>query len=172
MVSLAIASARPPWQWFPGVVGDNLTENSGLTGVGVGGMLTVGNVGPIRISVDAAPWTVGTASVSLPTPSGDVIDFATQGWVHGPASFAGSTALTGGEVSVVTPIQVTAGLEGQRLTSIVRLQVRFVPEPVRWVLIVTGVVGLALLGSSRRQQDPQHQRSQPRGTGQCGHSDG
>ena len=139
--------------FFPGCglyMGLPLSENGGQTAVGVGGLLTIGGSGPVRISVDAAPWTVGTTSVSFPTSGGDVVEVTARGWAHGPASFAGSTALTGGALSVVTPIQVTSGSSGQPLTSFGRLQLRFVPEPTRCVLLVAGAVGLGLMGRSRR----------------------
>lgn len=138
--------------FFPGCglyLGLPLSESGGRTAVGVGGLLTIGGSGPVRISVDAAPWTVGTTSVSFPTPGGDVIDLAARGWAHGPASFAGSTALTGGALSVVTPIQVRSGTSGQSLNSIARLRVSFVPEPTRFALLVVGAAGLGLLGRSR-----------------------
>jgi hypothetical protein len=141
--------------FFPGCglnIGLPLYENGGQTAVGVGGLLTVGGSGPVRISVEAAPWTVGTASVSFLTPGGDVIEVTARGWAHGPISFAGSTALAGGALSVVTPIQVTSGSSGQSLTSIGRLQVRIVPEPANFVLLIAGAAGIGLLGRSRNSR--------------------
>ena len=130
-------------------VGLPFSGNSGQTAVGVGGLLTVGGAGSLRFSIDAAPWTVGTTSVSILTSGGDVIEITTRGWAHGPVSFAGSTALTGGELSVVTPIQVTSNTSGQSLSSFARLQVRFVPEPTSLLLLAAGAVGLALLKIAR-----------------------
>ncbi len=122
---------------------------SGQSGLGVGGFATAGG-GTTFISLEFAPWTVGTISASFETTSGEVVNAVTNGWVHGPSSFAGSTALTGGELSVVTPVRVTSNSElGQRSNSLARLQIRFVPEPGPWLLLVSGVVGLALLGRSR-----------------------
>lgn len=152
------------------VQGFPLSVNSGQTAVGVGGLLGGGG-GPVRISVDAAPWTVGTATVSFPTPGGDVIEITTRGWSHGPASFAGSTAFTDGALSVVTPIQVTSGSAGQSLNSFGRLQVRFVPEPMRWVLLVAGAFGVVRLRARRaakplprRCHDPHRDRTHPHKT--------
>ena len=45
----------------------NLTLNDGNTGVGVGGLLTFGEVGAFRrISIENAPWTLGTVDRNQP----------------------------------------------------------------------------------------------------------
>ena len=140
--------------FFPGCglyLGLPLSVRSGQSALGVGGIATLGGVGAVRISVDFRPWTVRTASLSFETGAGEVVTATERGWVHGPGSFTGSTALTGGALSVVTPVRVSgSSLEtGSAFNTIARLQIRFVPEPRRWLLLVPGAAGLALLGRSR-----------------------
>lgn len=125
-------------------LGLDLTASSGATGVGVGGTLTGGGFGTLRVSVDAAPWTIRTASVSVPTSAGGSIAVPDFGWRHGPVSFTGTTLLTGGELQLVTPIQVTSN-DGDVLTGFGRLQVRFVPEPDVRLLLSVGLLGLGIL---------------------------
>src|SRR5262249_19806162 len=53
-----------PMQLTPmGAQGKRLkVPGTGIKGLGVGGLITVGGASPIRISVQAAPWTVKTAT--------------------------------------------------------------------------------------------------------------
>lgn len=120
----------------------------GTAGLGIGGLLTIGDAGSLRISIDAAPWTFATATVTVPTASGDNLSFTAHGWAHGPYSFTQSTALPGGEMSVVTPLQVTSAV-GSQFTSFGRLRLRFVPEPGRGAMLLVGSLGLALLWARR-----------------------
>jgi len=75
--------------------------------VGVGGLITIGP-GATRISVEAAPWTLRDAVVRVETPSGSTLQLVTSGSAHGPHSFTGSTALTVGQLSLVTPMLITS----------------------------------------------------------------
>ena len=54
-------------QYLPLVLSQATTINgvtgTGVNAVGVGGLLTAGGYGGIRISLQAAPWTVKTATV-------------------------------------------------------------------------------------------------------------
>ena len=142
-------------QFVPGCVAYlplGLTAGGGATGMGVGGLLTVGGAGSIRISVEAAPWTVRTVTLSVEiTKNGvatTVVNVPAHGWLHGPQSLDQSAALPGGELSVVTPMQVTSSL-GQGFGMFGRLTVRFLPEPGFLLLLGSGVAGLTLLGRNR-----------------------
>jgi hypothetical protein len=121
--------------------------------VGAGGLITIGP-GAIRISVEAAPWTVRNATVTVETPFGSTFQFVTSGSVHGPYSFTGSTALTGGQLSLVTPMLITSNELDLPPLAFARLTLRFVPEPGLLLLLASGVVGLWTLSRIRRGGEP------------------
>ena len=83
-----------------------LTINNGATGVGVGGLITTGGFGPIRLSLINSPWQLGTATRLQSTANGAVITRMFGGFIHGPASDTSSTAKQSGVISLVTPVQV------------------------------------------------------------------
>ncbi len=120
----------------------------GSRGVGIGGLITVGGGGSLRLSLEAAPWTIRSATVPVTTNGGGTVAVAAAGWLHGPASFTTSTAITGGAFSLVTPLRVTSNL-GPPLGAFGRLTLRFVPEPGLLLLIGSGLFGLAILGRTR-----------------------
>jgi hypothetical protein len=131
----------------------------GLNAVGVGGVITAGGWGGIRFSLQAAPWTIKTATVmdQITTTGGSQITSAVtlRGFAHAPASTTSSTAQPGGVVQLVTPNQITTNLplgSNQRTGSFVTMKVHFIPEPALVLLLGSGVVGLALLGRSRIRQ--------------------
>jgi hypothetical protein len=129
-----------------------LTANSGATGVGVGGQVTIGGAGPIRISLQNSPWQLGTATRLQSTSNGVVITRMMGGFLHGPQSNVSSTAKLSGVVQLITPIQVLVkgiASNGQNLSLFTSLTVHFIPEPGLMLLLGSGVVGLALLGRSR-----------------------
>ena len=121
--------------------------------VGVGGLITIGP-GGIRISLEAAPWTLRDATVTVTTLSGRIFEFVTSGSVHGPYSFTGSTALTGGQLSLVTPMLITSNQLDVAPAAFVRLTLRFVPEPGLLLLMASGGVGLWILSRIRRGGQP------------------
>ena len=121
--------------------------------VGVGGLVTIG-LGAIRISVEAAPWTLRDAAVTVETPSGSTFQFVTSGSAHGPYSFTGSTALMGGQLSLVTPMLITSNQLDVAPIAYARLTLRFVPEPGLLLLLASGVVGLWILSRIRRGCQP------------------
>jgi hypothetical protein len=121
--------------------------------VGAGGLITVGP-GSIRISVEAAPWTVRDATVTVETPSGSTFQFVTSGSVHGPYSFTGSTALIGGQLSLVTPMLIMSDQLDVDPVAFARLTLRFAPEPGLLLLLASGVVGLWILSRIRRGGEP------------------
>jgi len=131
----------------------NLTLNDGNTGVGIGGTITLGGNGSIRISIQGAPWTLGTFSLITQTAGGNFKTMTRTGFVHGAASASNSsTATPSGVIQLISPQQVqTQGVPGN--SSVVALfstlTLHFIPEPGLLLLIGSGVVGLGLLGRSR-----------------------
>jgi hypothetical protein len=124
--------------------------------VGVGGLLFVGN-GVVRISIEAAPWTVKTATVldeitTTGKANQTTVPVTLKGFAHGPISLTTSTANPSGVVQLVTPAQVTTNLpfgSNSKVGAGNALRIHFIPEPGLLLLIGSGVVGLALLGRSR-----------------------
>jgi hypothetical protein len=125
-----------------------LTRKQGAAGLGVGGLLTVGRFGSIRMSLIAAPWTIATTSLVVTTPSGATAAIPFAGWRHGALSFSTSTALPGGAISLVTPLRTTPGSDVD-LTSVARLTLRLVPEPGSGLLLSVGGGGLWWLARRR-----------------------
>jgi len=134
----------------------NGVPGTGIKGVGVGGLITAGGYGAIRISLQAAPWTIKTATVldQITTTGGSRI-FVPQilkGWAHAPASTTSSTAQPSGVVQLVTPAQVVSNIpygSYDKLSTLVTAVIHFIPEPGMLLLIGSGVTGLALLGRRR-----------------------
>jgi hypothetical protein len=125
------------------------TPEGGLAGVGVGGVLTVGGgTAPLRFSIEAAPWTLHTATVVLATAGGGDLPVYASGFVHGAGSVSGSTAAPGGAVQLVTPIRIISN-QGSPMGAFGRLTVRFLPEPGWLVLLAAGLAGLGLLELAR-----------------------
>ncbi len=125
-----------------------LTISQGRTGVGVGGDPFSGFGFGLGLSVQGAPWTVGIATLPVATPGGGSATWVAAGWVHGPVTFTSSTAVTGGSVSLVTPVQVISDA-GPVFAMFARLTVRFIPEPGLVLLLGSGISALAGLGRGR-----------------------
>jgi len=98
-------------QFLPMIFNQPTTVNgvpgTGTKGVGVGGMITAGGYGGIRISLQAAPWTVKTATVlDQITPTGGpprvMSTWVAKGWAHGAGSTTTSTAGISGQVQLIT----------------------------------------------------------------------
>jgi hypothetical protein len=134
----------------------NNTTNSGNTGVGVGGLITLGGNGSIRISIEAAPWTLATITGVNQTVKGGWITLSDVGFVHGPASATdSSTAKNSGVLQLMAPQNVkTIGLAGNSadIALFMKLTLHFIPEPGLLLLLGAGVVGLGLLGRSRMKK--------------------
>lgn len=113
--------------------------------LGVGGLLTAGGAGAIRISALAAPWTSGTTLLTATTSGGETFSLPLAGSAHGALSFTTSTALPGGAFSVVTPLRVISS-NGSAFDLFARLSVRFVPEPRVELLLAAGVLALIAIG--------------------------
>jgi hypothetical protein len=120
-------------------------------GGGVGGILTIGGTGTIRISVVGAPWTVKTVSAVNRTANGGFDLFAENGFAHGPLSSTSSTAQQSGVLQIVTANHTTVVGPGDNDISgqISRLLVHFIPEPGLLLLFGSGAVGMVLLGRKR-----------------------
>jgi hypothetical protein len=133
-----------------------LTTNAGNTGIGVGGLITLGGNGAIRISIEAAPWTLATVSNITQTAGGGFITLSRVGFVHGPASASdSSTAKNSGVVQLVAPQRVTTlGVPGNssRVALFSTLTLHFIPEPGLLLLLGAGVVGLGLVGRRRMKK--------------------
>jgi hypothetical protein len=133
----------------------NNTKNNGATGLGVGGLLTLGGFGSVRISLLNAPWTLGSVTGVTQTNEGAFKTQGVTGFAHGAASTNSSTAEPSGVIQLIAPQQVTtAGIAGNsdKLTLFTRMTLHFVPEPGLMLLIASGVVGLGLLGRSRMKK--------------------
>jgi hypothetical protein len=129
---------------------------TGVKGIGVGGLVTVGGFSAVRISLEAAPWTVKTATAIDQTDDNTGAaafhNVTRMGFAHGPASGTTSTAQPSGVVQIVTPSQVRTNLSlgtNEKVAAITELVVHFIPEPGLLLLLGSGVVGLALIGRSR-----------------------
>jgi hypothetical protein len=120
-------------------------------GPGVGGTVA-GTEGSIRISLQGAPWTVRTASVSNRTISSGITMFTVMGFAHGPESLTSSAATPGGVVQFVTANQVTSvGIPGNNdiTGQLILHRLHFIPEPGLLLLLGSGALAMAVLGRRR-----------------------
>ena len=138
--------------------GTNLPLDAGATvngvaqGGGVGGILTIGGLGTIKISILGAPYTVKTATAFNRTNNGAIQTFTEKGFAHGPLSNTSSTGQTSGVLQIVTANHTTVlGVPGNSDISgqFSRVLVHFIPEPGLLLLLGSGAVGMALLGRKR-----------------------
>ena len=128
------------------------TVNGVAVGGGVGGILTIGQLGMIRISVVGAPYTVKTITAFNRTNNGAIATFTERGFAHGPLSNTSSTGQTSGVLQIVTTNHTTTqGVPGNSDISgqFSRILVHFIPEPGLLLLLGSGAVGMALLGRKR-----------------------
>jgi hypothetical protein len=128
------------------------TVNGVAIGGGVGGILTIGQLGTIRISILGAPYTVKTVTVFNRTNNGAIATFTERGFAHGPMSATSSTGQTSGVLQVITAQHTTTqGVPGNSDISgqFGRILVHFIPEPGLLLLLGSGAVGMALLGRKR-----------------------
>jgi hypothetical protein len=165
--------------YLPLLLTQPTTTNPPLSkkGLGIGGLLTIGaGTNPIRISIEAAPWTIKTGTsideITTPmTPMG-VKKFTNRtamgsAFVHKPASTSASflhtllsdtmmgTASPSGVVQLITPMQVVTNLptgSNAKIALFGYIGVHFVPEPGMLLLLGSGVAGLLLLGRHRMRK--------------------
>lgn len=136
--------------------------NAGVAiGPGVGGMFTamgmtgMGGPGPTVVTVTGNPWTVNTVAASYVSTMGMVVTFMDTGFVSGPMSMTGTTLSdmgVGGKLQLVTATKTTCtGCSGSNSPSgqITRLTLTFAPEPGLLLLLGSGAVVVALLGTRR-----------------------
>ena len=131
------------------------TVNGVAVGGGVGGILTIGQLGMIRISILGAPYTVKTITAFNRTNNGAIATFTEKGFAHGPLSNTSSTGQTSGVLQVVTTNHTTTqGVPGNADISgqFARIVVHFIPEPGLLLLLGSGAVGMALLGRKRMRK--------------------
>ena len=134
----------------------NGVPGTGTKGIGIGGFITAGGYGGIRLSLEAAPWTIKTTTVfdQIETTGGQIV-FTPQtakGWAHAPASTTTSTAQPSGVVQLISPGQIVTNLPlgtSDKMGGLIILVIQFVPEPGLLLLLGSGVVGLAVLGRRR-----------------------
>jgi hypothetical protein len=127
---------------------------AGTRGVGIGAAITIGgysNPG-LKLSLYAAPWTLGATSVtSVRTPNGLIGTVTAAGFAHGPASATATAHHPGGVIQIVTPGRVKTNVPPplDRTPLIGILTLRVVPEPGPLLLLGAGAAGLAVLARTR-----------------------
>jgi hypothetical protein len=135
----------------------NGVPGTGNRGIGIGGLMTAGGYGGIRVSLQAAPWTLKTATViDQITPTGGppriFTTWVAKGWAHAPVSTTTSTAQPSGVVQLVSPGQIQTNLplgSSDKMAGLIILVVHFIPEPGLLLLLGSGVLGLTVLGRRR-----------------------
>jgi hypothetical protein len=144
---------------FTGPTTVNGVPGTGIKGIGLGGMLTLGGYGGIRFSLIYDPWTVKTATLidQITTPDGSRIytEQTYRGWAHAPASTTSSTAQPSGVIQLIAPEQVLTNLpmgSSDKIATAAMFVIHFIPEPGLLLLLGSGVAGLALLGRKRMRR--------------------
>jgi hypothetical protein len=137
----------------------NGVPGTGSQGFGIGGLVTLGGYGAIRISVQCAPWEIktitGTDHITTTGGAQSFVPVVQKGWAHAPASTTSSTAQPGGMVQLVTPIQIETNLplgSMSKMGASGMFLMRFIPEPGLLLLLGSGVTGLAILGRARMRR--------------------
>jgi hypothetical protein len=137
-----------------------MTQNGGMTGVGIGGPAFLPNTTNTAqfFSLRGAPWTVHNATVTsrrgTGTPGPVSASFVSVGFAHGPLSSTASALAPGGALRVVTPIQMSVQTNFSSPIFLFtgffgRLEVRVIPEPSAALGLVGGAILLLWLGRRR-----------------------
>jgi hypothetical protein len=134
---------------FPGCIVSvpvPLTPTGGGAGLGIGGTAT--QAGFVNLTLQHAPWTLGTPALTIHNPGSSVTTPSLPGGFVSPAS---GGAAPGGTVQLVTVTKVFTSLAGSfpELPVFVVLTLNFAPEPGTLLLLGSGVVGLAIIGRRR-----------------------
>ncbi len=137
------------------------TAGSSTVGIGLGGLLTINILGgAARISIQANPWQIKTATLydQITTPVNGLQTTATRqynGWAHGPGSGTTSTAAIGGVVQLISASQIRTNLalgSSAKVASAQTMLIKFVPEPGMLLMIGSGIAGLVLIGRKRMRK--------------------
>ena len=145
---------------------------NGTVGAGLGGTFTVNTFADsgFKLSVGAAPWTIGVASIKSAStdmsPPGCQVgavgcatnatytyDDTRSGFAHSPASGTNVDVLSG-KLQVVTPVKILTNLNPPSTVLAVWgiLTLHTIPEPGLAILLGSGVAGLVLLGRQRMRK--------------------
>jgi hypothetical protein len=146
---------------------------NGTKGAGLGGTFTVNTFADsgFKLSVEAAPWTIGVASIKSvstarippncqPGPGCQtnqptyITNSVRTGFAHDPGSGTSSTAAISGRLQLVTPVRIETNLNPPSATLAVWgiLTLHTIPEPGLAILLGSGVAGLVLLGRQRMRK--------------------
>jgi len=146
-----------------------LSAGSGSQGVGVGGIVTIGSRS-VRLSLLAAPFTLGTASLMGESAGGVGFTWLSSGSLHGPLSFTSTAGLTlsgvGGRLTLVAPLRIVsspAAAGRNELPGFTRVEIQLLPEPAAWPPLALGTCALAVVGHRRRIRS----RSSPAAESRC-----
>jgi hypothetical protein len=126
---------------------------TGGAGFGIGGTRSI--TGPISLTLQDAPWSLGQPVMTIHTPNSTITTPPLPGgFAHGPASLTSSTAQPSGAIQLVTVTKVFTSLTGAfpEMPVIGVLNLHFVPEPGTLILLGSGVAVLATLGRGRRRR--------------------
>jgi hypothetical protein len=131
------------------------TVNDVAQGVGVGGILTIGQLGTIRVSILGAPYTVKTVTAFNRTNNGGIDTYTDKGFAHGPLSNTCTTGQTSGVLQIVSASHTSVvGVPGNNdiSGSFSRVLVHFVPEPAPMGMLGGVALVLAWLGRARSRR--------------------
>ena len=135
-------------------LGVPLTNAVAGKGVGIGGLLTVGVAGTLRMSLQGAPFTLHTAYVTAETEYGAIFTVFSTGSIGGPYLFTSTAGQPGGFLSIVAPTRVQVAGGGEPVSALVgflRFEILFLPEPGVPLLLGAGALALTHLGRRRRR---------------------
>lgn len=98
--------------------------------------------GSVNVTVQGAPWTVGTAQIGSATA---------MGFAFGPGEQTSSTARASGRIQLVTPIRILTNFPGDLavVPAFGILTLHFVPEPTTLLLLGAGLVAIGVRARQR-----------------------